>query len=231
MNLLAPHWSPRHRMKDKMYRLYARAGWGSVLVETQLAWYGLKYQLETVGDLFKEPQARDRLASVNPIAQIPTLILPDGAVMTESAAITLLLADITTRDDLAPGAGAPERARFLRWLIFMVANIYPTFTYGDDPARFVDVGRSALRARVDAYAQRLWGVLEAEAAEPWFLGGRFSAIDIFIAAMTQWRPQRPWFDAHAPKLAAIATGADALPQLASVWVRNFPPQAEPQSAG
>ncbi|HME84085.1 MAG TPA: glutathione S-transferase family protein [Roseiarcus sp.] len=214
-----------------MYRLYARAGWGSVLVETQLAWYGLKYQLETVGDLFKEPQARDLLASVNPIAQIPTLILPDGAVMTESAAITLLLADITRRDDLAPGAAAPERARFLRWLIFMVANIYPTFTYGDDPRRFVDGkdARSTLRARADAYAQRLWGVLEAEAAGPWFLGDRFSAIDIFIAAMTQWRPQRPWFAAHTPKLAAIATGADALPELASVWVRNFPPQGEPQS--
>jgi GST-like protein len=211
-----------------MYSLYARAGWGSVLVETQLAWYGLKYRLEDVGDLFKEARARDQLASTNPIAQIPTLILPDGAVMTESAAITLLLADMTGRDDLAPGPAAPERARFLRWLIFMVANIYPTFTYGDDPARFVggDVGRSTFRANVDAYAQRLWGILEAEAAGPWFLGDRFSAVDIFIAAMTQWRPQRPWFAAHTPKLYAIATSADALPGLASVWVRNFPPHAE-----
>jgi GST-like protein len=212
-----------------MYCLYARAGWGSVLVEAQLAWYGLEYRLEAVGDLFKEPQARDQLVSANPISQIPTLILPDGTVMTESAAITLLLADITTRDDLVPGAAAPERARFLRWLIFMVTNIYPTFTYADDPARFVDgeVGRSTLRAHVDAYAQRLWGILEAKAAGPWFLGDRFSAIDIFIATMTQWRPLRPWFGAHTPKLAAIAANTDALPELASVWERNFPPHAEP----
>ena len=34
-----------------MYRLYARAGWGSVLVESQLAWYGLKYQLEAMIDI------------------------------------------------------------------------------------------------------------------------------------------------------------------------------------
>jgi GST-like protein len=212
----------------KMYSLYARAGWGSVLVETQLAWYGLKYQLEAVGDLFKEPEARNQLAPVNPIAQIPTLILPDGTVMSESAAITLVLADITGRDDLVPGAAAAERARFLRWLIFMVANIYPTFTYADDPARFVDgeIGRSSLRAHVDAYAQRLWGIIEAEAAGPWFLGDRFSATDIFIAAMTQWRPRRPWFAAHRPKLAAIATSTDALPELAPVWIRNFPPRAE-----
>ena len=77
-----------------------------------MAWYGLKYGFEAVGDLFKEPQARDRLAQVNPLAQIPTLILPDGAVMTESAAITLLLADMTGRDDLAADGAAPERARF-----------------------------------------------------------------------------------------------------------------------
>ena len=95
-----------------MYSLYARAGWGSVLVETQLAWYGLKYRLEAVGDLLKESQARDRLASVNPIAQIPTLILPDGAVMTESAAITLLLAETTGRDDLAPGPERPSAHDF-----------------------------------------------------------------------------------------------------------------------
>jgi GST-like protein len=212
-----------------MYRLYERAGWGSALVETQLAWYALDYRLEAVGDLLKETQARDRLAPVNPIAQIPTLILPDGAVMTESAAITLLLAETTGRDDLAPGAGAPERARFLRWLIFMVANIYPTFTYGDKPARFVagDVGRASLRANTDAYAQRLWRILEEEASRPWFLGERFSGIDIFIAAMTRWRPERPWFAAHTPKLAAIAASADALPVLAPVWARNFPARAEP----
>jgi len=209
-----------------MYSLYARAGWGSALVETQLAWYGLPYELEQVGDLFKEPQARDQLAPANPVAQIPTLILPDGTIMTESAAITLLLAERTGRDDLVPQADTTERARFLRWLIFLVANIYPTFTYADDPARFVggEVGRSTLRAHVDAYAQKLWGILDAEAVGPWFLGERFSAIDIFIATMTQWRPQRAWFVAHAPKLAAIASRADAQPALVEVWRRNFPSQ-------
>ena len=88
-------------------------------------------------------EARDRVLSANPPAQIPTLILPDGTVMTESAAITLLLTDIAGRDDLVPGPLASERARFLCWLIFMVANIFPTFTCADDPARFVDGGNSA----------------------------------------------------------------------------------------
>src|SRR3954466_6172026 len=121
------------------YKLFGRAGWGSALVGAQLAWYGLPFAVEPVGDLFKEPDARGRLEKVNPLAQVPTLVMQDGTVMSESAAITLLLADIAGQDTLVPSAGSAERATFLRWLIFIVANIYPTFTYADDPARFVSV--------------------------------------------------------------------------------------------
>src|SRR5262252_11199347 len=141
-----------------MYRLFARPGWGSVLVEAQLAWYGLPYEIEDLDDLFKSTDARERLRPVNPLAQVPTLVLPDGQVLTESAAITLHLVDATQSADLVPAPGENVRPAFLRWLIFLVANIYPTFTYADDPARFVSVNaaRDPFRAATDAYAQRLW---------------------------------------------------------------------------
>ena len=144
--------------------------------------------------------------------------------MSESAAITLLLADITGHDSLVPGATAPERGRFLRWLVFIVANIYPTFTYADDPARFisVDAARDPFRAATDAYAQRLWRQVEGEAGAPYFLGDRLSALDIYVGVMTRWRPRRTWFEDATPKLAAIARRIDALPQLREVWKRNFP---------
>ena len=144
--------------------------------------------------------------------------------MSESAAITLLLADITGRDDLVPAAGAKERAKFLRWLIFIVANIYPTFTYADDPSRFVSVNaaRDPFRAATDAYAQKLWRQIEGEAGSPWFLGERFSALDIYFDVMTRWRPKRGWFEHETPRLCAIARLADQVPQLLPVWARNFP---------
>ena len=150
--------------------------------------------------------------------------MPDGSVMSESAAITLLLADITGTDSLVPAAGSAERAKFLRWLVFLVANIYPTFTYADDPARFVsvDAARDPFRAATDAYAQKLWRQIEGEAGRPWFLGERFSALDIYIDVMTRWRPKRGWFEGETPKLFAIARKADALPELKEVWKRNYP---------
>jgi GST-like protein len=206
------------------YILYGRAGWGSAIVEAQLAWYGLPFRFEPVDDLFRSPDARLRLEKVNPLAQVPTLVMPDGSVMSESAAITLLLADITGQDTLVPAAGAPERARFLRWLVFLVANVYPTFTYADDPARFVSVGtaRDPFRAATDAYAQRLWRQIEGNVGNPWFLGERFSALDIYIDVMTRWRPKRGWFEIETPHLFAIARRADRVAELKTVWERNWP---------
>jgi GST-like protein len=206
-----------------MYELFGRRGWGSVLVETQLTWYGLPFTFHEVDDLFTSAEARERLVKVNPIAQVPTLVLPDGAIMTESVAITLHLADVTGRSDLVPPPKAPERPRFLRWLVFLVANIYPTFTFADDPARFVtgdDVQR-LFRQSVDAYGRKLWGIVEGEGGAPWFLGERFSALDIYICAMTRWRPRRPWFAEHASRLSAIALRTETLPELAEVWRRNL----------
>lgn len=205
--------------------LYGNPGWGSALVEAQLDAYGLPYRYETTGDLFASAEARERLAPKNALTQVPTLVLPDGRVMTESAAITLHLADLTGRDDWVPGAQAAERADFLRWLVFLVANVYPTFTYADVPTRFVpdEAAAKDFRGAVDAYQKRLWQAVEPHAAAPWFLGARRSALDLYVAVMTRWRPRRDWFAAETPRLHAIALRTEALPELAPMLARNFPP--------
>ena len=55
-----------------MYKLYARRGWGSLLVEAQLVWYGLPFAIEEVENLIESAAARAQLAPVNPVAQVPT---------------------------------------------------------------------------------------------------------------------------------------------------------------
>lgn len=207
-----------------MYILYGREGWGSAVVEAQLAWYGFDYRFRRVGDLFTDAAARESLAKVNPLAQIPTLLTPAGEVLSESVAITLHLAERWGREDWVPPADAPERARYLRWQLFLVSSVYPTFTYADDPARFVEYepAREGFRQRVGAFRERMWSMLETEAGAPWFLGARMSAIDLFIAVMSHWTPRRAWFAEHAPTLGAIAERIDALPALREVLARNFP---------
>jgi hypothetical protein len=50
-----------------------------VLVEAQLAWYGLPYEIENLDDLFKSTEARERPRPVNRLARVPTLVLLRGA--------------------------------------------------------------------------------------------------------------------------------------------------------
>lgn len=200
-------------------KLHGYPGSGSAIVEAQLAIHDLPVTL-----IDGEPsQADSAAAALNPLRQVPVIEADDGTVMTESAAITLWLADLTGRDDLVPPPGAPERAAFLRWLIFIVANIYPCFTFADEPTRFVadpDAAR-AFRAAVDDEGKRLWPLVEEAAVGPWFLGERFSAIDIYVAVMNHWRPRSDWFRANAPTLSAIAEAVPQRPALAPVFARHF----------
>lgn len=205
-----------------MYKLLARPGSGSVAVEALLAELDIPHQVILV-----ERDAENRLPEIihklNPMGQVPTLVLPSGEVMTESAAMTLHLADLAGRDDLVPGPGAAERAAFLRWLVFIVANIYPTFTYADVPTRFVAdaAAAEAFRARVEAHAEGLWRIAGDAARGPWFLGERFSALDIYVGVMRHWRPGEAWFEANTPRLAVIGRAVEARAGLAEVFRRNF----------
>ena len=123
-----------------------------------------------------------------------------------------------------PAPGAADRVRFLRWLFFITSNVYPVYTYLDRPARFVplEAAQPAYAERVGDRAKKLYGILNDEVAQPWFMGDQFSALDIYICAMTHWRPGPPWFEAHTPNLVAIADAAKALPKLSEVWARNYP---------
>jgi GST-like protein len=136
----------------------------------------------------------------------------------------LRLADLTGSTELVPGSDEPQRGPFLRWLVFLVANIYPVFTYADIPTRFVSDETAAkdFRAKVDAHQQRLWRLIDGEIGGPWFFGKRFSALDIYLAVMTRWRPRREWFVANCPKISACALAVDKLPKLAAWRKRNYP---------
>jgi GST-like protein len=210
-----------------MYTLIGAPGWSSAIAEAMLELSGLPYQVEDI-DTRKPPAESKRLIAANPLAQVPTLLLPNGAIMTESAAIALHLADRAPAAGLAPPPDDATRDSFLRWLVFIVANVYPMYTVGDFPERFVsgEAAGKELRASTDAYRDRSWRIVEASIAPgPWFLGSRFSALDVYAKVMTHWRPRRDWFKDNCPKLMSVALAADREPRLAKVWRRNFPAQS------
>lgn len=48
-----------------------------------------------------------------------------------------------------------------------------------------------------------------------------SALDLYVTVMSHWRPGKPVFDAHFPKLASIVRSCGELPAVAKVLARNF----------
>jgi len=205
-----------------VHKLLACKGCGSVIVEAAFALAGIPLEVEEV-DYSEGSPTRERLLAVNPLGQVPVLVLPDGTVLTESLAILHYVNDLEPSVDLIPPPGDATRKAFYRWSVFLVAAVYPTFTYGDDPKRWAsdEAGAKRLREATDEHRKTMWTWIEREARGPWFLGERRSALDLYIMAMTRWRPGILWFAKNTPKLVAIAKRASELPEVAPIVARNF----------
>ena len=181
-----------------MYKLFAWKGSGSAIIENLLVRSDLPYEIEYLTD---EGAVHEKYKAINPLGQFPALQLPSGEIMTESLAIGIYLNKVA-KLDLVP----ENDPKFLRWSVYLVSSLYPTFTYGDYPERYVN-GETAgkeLRDSTDRYREKLWKIMESAAGSPWFMGDKMSLIDIYLAVMSRWRPRREWFEANTPKLIAAA---------------------------
>ena len=209
---------------DKPLILYGGRGTGSVAVEAALTLLDLAY------DVIEQPALasarRDqRAAAVNPLRQVPALILADGEILTESAAIQIWLADRYPEGRLAPGPLAPARAAFLRWMAFVSAQIYALFWIRDDPARLADseTHQALVLARTAERISHCWRTMDAQISPgTYLLGDELSVLDLYVAVISRWGPGRRRFYAAAPKMAEVVRRVDAAPRLGALWAERFP---------
>ena len=212
---------------DRGYRLYSARCSGAVAVEAALTLAGQAYDL-IEAETF-DPAAResgDRVLAANPLRQVPTLVLPGGEVMTESAAILIRLAELHPSAALAPGPGDPARAQFLRWMSFVSAAIYALYWLKDDPSRLAPDPRAqpALVARTLARIADCWGVMERQLApRRYILGDELSVLDLYVAVVSRFQPGRARFLAAEPGLAEVVRRVDADPRLADLWMDRMGP--------
>lgn len=205
-----------------MYRLYGRPGTGSVAIEAILETAGVPYEVEIV-ERSSDGEVPEKLARFNPLGQVPVLILPDGTIMTESAAIALYLADKHREAGLAPPPASPERAPYLRWMVYLAANVYMTGLAAYYPDRYTgdqDGGKYVKSAALTRMA-REWDIYAAALGDkPYILGDRMSAADIYAAMQATWNFDVPAFFKKHPNLRAMYNRVTAHPAIAKVWGRN-----------
>jgi len=199
-----------------MYKLYGRPGSGSLAVQIALEEIGVSYERIWVGT-----DAADvaRFRVTNPTGRVPALMLPDGTVIFESAAMLIHLTLAHAQSALAPQMGTTRHAVFLQWMVFLSANVYESVLRIYYPARFSTRGEvdiEAIRGQGTADFASYVGLI-SQGLSPYVLGGSYSIADVYLYMLASWYPgEKSELYRRLPKLEAHAKIVSARPAVAKV---------------
>jgi glutathione S-transferase len=201
------------------YRLYNRPGSGGFVVEAALALAETDFELNELDSRAGTPLP-ESFRDHNPWRQVPTLILPDGSTMTETAAILIHLANCHPEKALAPPPGTSAHAAFLRWMVFANVNIYEAVLRLPYPDRYTTDpnGLEAVReAAIERMGKALFVLEGAIEPGPYLLGDAMSLVDVYVAMLFTWYRG----DSVFPKLATLKATVKQIPIVAPIWQCHF----------
>jgi GST-like protein len=210
-----------------MYTLYGKKGSGSATSEIALEIVGAPYRLVETAS-WEPNDAFQDLLKVNPLGQIPTLVLSDGSALTESAAILIHLGSVHPDSGLLPGDPS-ARAQAVRGLVFIAANCYAAISVIDFPERWCadadadDAVKERIRAGTRALLHKHWEMFaDLFPAGPYLGGEELGALDIHAAVVSQWAGSRKHLENVRPEFHAALKRIEAHPKVAAVFARHWP---------
>jgi len=161
---------------------------------------GVPYELRYV-DLHAGEQKKAEVLALNPMGKLP--ILTDGdAVITESAAIGVYLADRYALGRLAPALDDPKRGTYLRWSFFAPSVIEPGAM-----AKMAGWGFKEGAAGWGSHESMLAAMKSALEGRAYLLGDEFSMADAIFGGTVRYMLRfnmlepHPLFTAYADRLA------------------------------
>lgn len=204
--------------------LYGAAASGSVAVEAALTLLNIPFDL-VEGQTWVSEAARERVGERNAMRQIPTLVLPEGEILTESAGILVYLADAYPRAKLAPRLDEASRRQFLRWMFFVSSAIYSLHWIKPDIGRIgapMNARDDVVRAVHDRIAF-CWRTMDAQLSpQKYLLGDDLTVLDLYVAVISRFGPWRERFYAEAPRMTPAVKRVDDEPRLRALWKSRFP---------
>lgn len=208
-----------------MYTLYGTERSGSAAIEMALACCQADYRLENASS-WQEGSGSERLKALNPLMQIPTLLLADGAVLTESAAILIYLGLKYPLSGLLSN-DADLRAQQIRGLIFISSNCYAAIGVIDYPARWLaadhDDALSALKTGATQRLHQQWATFsDIFSATATWRPDDPGALEMLACVVTRWSETRRALQQTRPEFYAALTRIDRHPTLAAVLQRHWP---------
>ena len=207
-----------------MHTLFGHKGAGSAAVECALEFTGQPYRLVDAASWDSESDVA-QLAKVNPLRQIPALVLPDGTVLTESAAILIHLGLAYPASGLLP-ADASQRAMAMRGLVYIAANCYCAISILDYPERWLadasEAAKDNLKAGTRERLHHHWDLFaDTFVPAPFLSGAEPGALDLLAAVVSKWSGARKHLQQSRPALAAALAAVDAHERVRPVFARHW----------
>ena len=209
--------------------LYGYPGSGSAAAEAALVMAGVPFRIVDAAS-WDDTSALDELRRVNPLAQIPTLKLPDGTVLSESAAILIHLGLSAPGSGLLPSEPS-ARASAIRGLVYIAANCYSAIGIIDFPERYCVDPDDAMRERIIAGTRArlhaVWdGFADSFAPKPFLGGEQPSALDLLACVVSKWSGARAHLQASRPAFYEALLRIERHPKIAPVFDRHWPPKGQ-----
>jgi glutathione S-transferase len=164
-------------------QLFYAPGSSSLLPHIVLYEAGLPFKAVRINEHSKIIEGGGDYRKVNPLGYVPALVLDDGTLLTEGAAIVQYIADMVPSKNLAPPNGTIARTKLQSWLNFVSSEMHkggfsPLFYKG-----MPEEGKEIFRVRLKARFAHLNELLKNN---EYLMGPDYSVADAHLFVISNW---------------------------------------------
>ena len=163
-------------------RLYTMPGACSLAANIVLREAGIPFELVKISHHTHKTADGVDLNEINSKGYVPALVLDNGELLTENAALLPYIADLQPSAQLAPPNGTLERYRLVEWLAFINSELHKSFS----PLFAANAPEDMKKYAGGNLTKRLAWLSERLGSNSYLLGERFTVADSYLFVVLSW---------------------------------------------
>lgn len=180
-------------------KLYYLQGACSLATYISLLEAGQKFEAVAVERGTKKTADGNELAAINPKGYVPTLVLDDGTVLSENAAVLSYVATLNPTAKLAPAVGTVGYFKVVEWLGYINTELHKTISVvfrPNTPPEAAAIARENVQKRLEYIEKAL-------EKGPYLTGSDFTVADAYLYVVMSWNARTGISLDRLPRLKAF----------------------------